>query len=172
MLEFLHVGELYDKRDSFLYKVDKKVGKQNWSWAFKYNDKFYSYQLGMQMYEDAFWVYLLKNKNLLKELVTNYKEVYRNNYQDLESGLNYNKQLNKLDHYDDIALRRVIVRFGLSFKGDKMLDIKNSEYSELKVPFHLPCKYNTVKMWYENCRYIVIATEIEDKVKFSEMLIK
>lgn len=172
MLDFIQIGDLHNNRDSFIYKVEQKVGKNNWLWAFKIGNNFYTQQMGMQIYEDSFWMFLFKNKDLLKDLILNYKNVYRNGYEDFESGLDYNKQNGKLDHFDDIALRRVVARLGFIFRGNKVLDIKNSPYSELKVPFHLPEKYNTVKSWYDATRYLVIATEIEDKVKFSQMLIK
>ena len=66
-----------------------------------------------------------------------------------------------------------MARLGLQFNGDQVLDIKNSPYSELKVPFHMPMgKPISVKTWFDQSRYIVVAPEIQDKVKFSQLLIK
>ena len=174
MLDFIQVGDLKDKRDSFIYKLEKTVGKNNWSWLFKIGKNFYSYPIGMQIYEDSFWHFLFKNVDLLKDLVTSYKNLYHVSYDDFESNLDYNKQKHKSDHFDDIAIRRCVARFGLKFNGTQVLDINNSVYSEMKIPFHLPCgnKIQTVKSWFNQSRYIVIATEIQDKVNFSQMLIK
>lgn len=174
MLDFIQVADLKDKRDSFIYKIEKTVGKNNWSWTFKIGNNFYSYPIGMQIYEDAFWHFLYKNVDLLKDLVSSYENLYHVSYEDFESSLDYNKQKNKSDHFDDIAIRRCVARFGLKFSGNKILDINGSAYSETKVPFHLPykSKNQTVKSWFNQSRYIAIATEIQDKVKFSQMLIK
>lgn len=173
MLDFIQVPDLKDKRDSFMRKVEKTVGKNNWTWAFKFRNKFYSFHLGFQIYEDAFYSFLLKNIDLLKSLVTDYENVYHNTYEDFDSGLDYNIQKDKTDHYDDIAIRRSIARLGLQFGGKQILDIKNSPYSELKIPFHMPLgKPISVKTWFDQSRYIVVAPEIQDKVKFSQLLIK
>lgn len=174
MLDFIQVGDLKDKKDSFIRKVEKAVGKNNWTWSFKFRNKFYSYPLGLQIYEDSFYSFLVKNIDLLKTLVTDYKDVYHNAYEDFESGLDYNIQKDKSEHYDDIAIRRCIARLGLKFNGEKVLDIKNSSYSEMKIPFHMPIggKLISVKSWFDQNRYIVIAPEIQDKVKFSQLLIK
>lgn len=174
MLDFIQVGDLKDRRHSFIKKVENTVGKSNWTWSFKFRNKFYSYPLGLQIYEDSFYSFLVKNIDLLKRLVVDYKDVYHHTYEDFDSGLDYNVQKDKSEHYDDIAIRRSVARLGLKFNGEKILDLKTSPYSEMKVPFHMPTdnKIISVKSWFDQSRYIVVAPEIQDKVKFAQMLIK
>lgn len=175
MLDFIQVGDLGQNRDKFLAKVTRVAGKGNWFWTFTLGKKFYSWELGMQFYEDAFWEYFRGHANLLKNLVTNYNNIYVVNRFDAESGLDYRKQNQNQDHINDIAIRRCLTRFGINFKGKDLLNLHQTDYSDTVVPFHLShlCdKKISAKTWWAANRFIVVAPEIEDKARFSEFLIK
>lgn len=174
MLDYIQVGDLGADRDKFISKVTRVAGKGNWFWAFKVGKKLYSWEWGLQVYEDAFYEYFKNNVELIKPLIENYHDVFVINRFDLESGIDYKKQNQNKDHYNDIAIRRCLVRFGLWFKGKELLEINNSLYSHIKIPFHLAhlAKNTSVKTWFDDSRYIVVAPEIEDKAKLSEFLIK
>ena len=175
MLDFIHYPDLGIDRDKFLSKVTLTVGKGNWFIAFSVKKNFYSWEWGMQLYEDAYWEFFRKNINLLTTLLEKYFNVFVVNRFDSESGLDYKKQTQNRDHYDDIAIRRCITRFGLKFKGKELLEIGTSDYSQTKVPFHLPHLMKSGKNvtdWINSNRFIIVAPEIEDKAKFSEMLIR
>lgn len=174
----MQVSDLGNNRDKFLAKVTRVAGKGNWFWAFAAKKKLYSWEWGLQLYEDAFWEFFKHNGSALKELVDNYSNVYVINRFDIDSGLDYKKQTQNSDHYSDIAVRRCFIRFGLSFKGKDILELGKSQFSQSKVPFHLPHLINkpdtlgSVKSWLDTNRLIVIAPEIEDKAKLSEILVK
>jgi len=178
MLDYIQVSDLGVNRDKFLAKVTRVAGKGNWFWAFFVKKKLYSWEWGLQLYEDAFWEHLKHNIDDFKNLVDNYSNVYVTNRFDIESGLDYKKQNQHSDHYSDIAVRRCLVRFGLSFKGKDILDLNKSMFSQKSVPFHLPHLINkpddngSAKSWLDTNRLIVTAPEIEDKAKLAEMLIR
>lgn len=178
MLDFIQVGDLGKERDNFLGKVTRTVGKGNWYWAFNVKKKFYSWEFGFQLYEDAIWQYLRSNPVLLQSLVRDNVDVFQINRFDIEAGLSYKIQTQNTDHYNDIAIRRCLVRFGINFQGKDLFDLKSTSYCHSKIPFHLPHLINkpdeikSVKSWLETNRYIVIATETKDFHKFIEMLVK
>jgi hypothetical protein len=178
MLDFMQVSDLGNNRDKFLAKVTRVAGKGNWFWAFVVKKKLYSWEWGLQLYEDAFWEFFRHNAPILKDLVDNHSNVFVINRFDIEANLDYKKQTQNSDHYSDIAIRRCFVRFGLSFKGKDILDLNKSQFSQSIVPFHLPHLINkpdannSVKSWLDTNRIIVIAPEVEDKAKLADMLIR
>lgn len=178
MLDFIKTPDLGLNRDTFLSKVTRTVGKGNWFWVFKSKNRLYSWNWGLQLYEDAFWAHLRSKVDLLKDLVQKYENVYVVNRHDAESCLDYKIQYQARDHYNDIALRRVLVRFGTDFKGKDILSLEKSVYCQSKIPFHLPHlihepdTIHSVKSWMDTNRWIAVAPEIEDKAKLSELLVK
>lgn len=176
-MDFIQISDLQFNRDKFFYKVNKSVGNGNWFWVFKIKDKIYSWDLGFQLYEDAYFQYLRENVNQIKKIVKHY-DVFVYNRHDIDSKLNYKKQDYKADHYHDIAIRRCLIRLGLWFKGKKMLNLSKSDLCHSKIPFHLPHlilkpdKLQSVKSYLFSNRFIVITPTIEDQSKLSEMMIK
>jgi nicotinate-nucleotide adenylyltransferase len=70
-------------------------------------------------------------------------DVYDIQPSNVESGLDYHKQECTATHLQDIAVRRVLVRLGRSFKGDHLVQIRGHESEGYrlnpgKVPFHEP----------------------------------
>lgn len=177
MLEYTIVPiDLAIDREKFIEEINKKVGKGNWYWGFRVKSKLYSWNLGLQLYEDAYWEFLKQNPKLIKELV-DYSDVYVYDRYDLKSILDYRKQTQKRDHFQDIAIRRCLVRFGVWFKGMDILKIPGSKFDDHKVEFHLPhliYKPDTrcsLHSWFSN-RLIIVAKTIEDKAKLSELLVQ
>jgi hypothetical protein len=176
MISFIAPFGIEREREKFIQSVNRRVGKGNWYWCFRANDKLYSHELGMQLYEDAYWVHLRKKIDLLKKAMQHY-DVYVIDRHDLEAGLSYKKQVHPYyEHYADIAVRRCLRRYGIWFNGKDLLHLRGSGLDDVEVPFHLPYLINspdkTAKAWLECNRVIVVAKEIEDKARLSEMLIK
>lgn len=166
------VPSLGKNRDRFKGYLNKKVGEGNWYWAFKIGDNLYSWDLGMQLYEDAYWVFFRNNLTLFKDLVRNYGDVCEFNKQDLQSGTDYRKQTQQSDHYQDIAIRRCLRRFGVWFKGSNLLKLPGSKYAENQVPFHLTHILNGTASKITESRVVITAVESVDKFKLSEILIR
>jgi hypothetical protein len=178
MLDFIPVYDLGNNRDKFLAKVTRTCGKGNWFWVFAANKKLYSWDWGMQFYEDAYYEFFHKNVKLLASLCANFSDVYVVNRFDTDAGLDYKKQIQHRDHCDDIAIRRCLVRFGVTFKGKELLKLEGTPYAQSEIPFHLPHliktpdKNKSVQSWLNSNRLIAVANTIEDQAKLSEMLIK
>ena len=179
MLEFFPVRLLGKERDKFCWHMDKKYGRKNWLWAFRVGKKLYSFDLGMQIYEDAYCQFFRNNVSKLKILAENFYDVCVTDRADLESGLDYHKQTQKWDHYADIAIRRSLVRLGLWFKGEvDLFKIAGSDYNDGNVPFHLPHLLHrsdakqSAKAWLSSNRIIAVATSLEDQHKLSKVLVK
>lgn len=175
MIHYLQVGNLGKNRDKFLSKVGKQAGKGNWFWAFRCKDKLYSWEFGMQIYEDAYWSFLRNDISLIKELISKHN-VFVNDRHDIDSFCNYKHQTNASDHYSDIAIRRCLIRMGVWFQGSDVFDLKDTKFIDSNVPFHLPHliegKGKSALSWLNKNRYIVIAKETEDKCRLSEIMIK
>jgi len=177
MLQYIQVGDLGKNRDQFITKVQKTAGKGNWFWAFRANKRLYSWEWGLQLYEDAYWHYLRSNVKKLKEIIA-YNDVYVYNRHETESVLDYKIQKHYQDHYEDIAIRRCLIRFGVWFTGKELLSIKDSPFDDAKISFHLPHLINkpdatnSIRSWLNTNRMIVIASEIEDKCRLAEILVK
>jgi hypothetical protein len=152
---------------------NKRVGEGNWFWLYKMGEIYYSWDLGMQFYEDAYWIFFRNNLILLKELVKKYGDVFEFNKKDMDSGLDYRKQLQRSNHYQDIAIRRCLRRFGIWFKGDRALKLPGSEYDEDRVPFHLSniAKNQPVSYIHQTRMAALVPTSV-DKYKLSEFLIR
>lgn len=176
MLNFITPLGIERDRERFIRSVNRRAGKGNWFWTFRVGKKLFSYELGMQIYEDAYWIYLRKHTDILKEAM-DYFDVYITDRHDLESGLAYKKQSHPYrEHYADIAIRRCLRRYGTWFRGKELFHLVGSRLDDSQVPFHLPNLVSnpekTARAWLESNRLIVIAKEIEDKAKLSEMLVR
>lgn len=171
-MELLAVPSLGTKRDEFVKLLNKRAGKGNWYWAFQVGKLLYSWEFGLQLYEDAYWLYLKNHLTSLKELVTNYGDVYVIDKKDLQAGLDYKKQAQYEDHYSDIAIRRSLRRLGVWFKGDRLLKLSDSEFSDSKIPFHLTHLVKGVVADFLRTRVAVVAVEISDKHELGERLIR
>jgi hypothetical protein len=171
MLQFISAPNLGNKRDKFVALLNNKVGRGNWFWVYRFGDKLYSWHLALQLYEDAYWVFFKNNLTSLKKLVKEYGDVMVFDKTDLKSGLDYKKQLHRADHYEDIAIRRCLRRFGTWFQGEDILKISDSELSEKNIIFHLPFFDGKLVNFH---KYLVAAIAIEmcDQQELSEKLIK
>jgi hypothetical protein len=83
-------------------------------------------------------------------LIREAKDIYDTAPSNVESGLDYHKQEDARSHLQDIAIRRALKNMGLSFQGEKLMQVRDvgSDFPELspgKVPFVLP-KSSILKM--------------------------
>jgi len=176
MLNFITPFGIERDREKFIRSVNRKAGKGNWFWVFRVGKKLYSYELGMQLYEDAYWVLLRKRTDLLKEVMDHF-DVYVINRHDLDSGLSYKKQEHPYnEHYADIAVRRCLRRYGTWFRGKELMPLKGTSLDDREVPFHLPHLVSnpekSARSWLESNRLIVVAKTIEDEAKLAEVLVR
>jgi hypothetical protein len=173
LLPFDHQLQRKNRKD-LSSLLNRRAGKGNWFWTFRAGKQLYSFDWGLQLYEDAYWVHFRENIDLVKDIVSHYNVYVWDRY-DLESELDYTKQTKEREHYADIAIRRTVVRLGLRFKGKDLFKIPNSDLSDTKVPFHLPHlivgQNKSARSWLNN-RIIAIAPDVEGKCELSNLIVK
>lgn len=176
MLELLpYTPQLQRKnRQDLASLMNRKAGKGNWFWGFIAGKQLYSWDWGLQLYEDAYWCYLRDNIDLVKVIAKQY-DVYVWDRYDLEAGLDYRKQTQERDHFADIAIRRTMIRLGVKFKGKDIFKIPDSLLSDTRIPFHLPhlikAADKSARTWLNN-RVIAVAPDTEGKCELAELLVK
>jgi len=102
-------------------------------------------------------------------LINNFSEVYDNNVSNVNSGFDYSIQEFEGNHFQDIALRRCLIRNGTWFKGNQPLEVRLSEpgikFNPGEVLFHKPelipqpevigwWKSGSIESWYQSARYL------------------
>jgi 8-oxo-dGTP diphosphatase len=122
---------------------NKLYGCGNWNIAFRWGDSLVERDFALQLYEDAYWVFLRDNPDQLNWLCSTAKEVYDNAETNIESRLDYAIQEAESTHLQDIAIRRSILRHGRRFCGDHLVEIRGRESEGYhlnpgQVPFHMP----------------------------------
>ena len=135
-------GYFGKKRNEIHKKFDEIYSSGNWRLAWELGSLFLSKSEALQVYEDAYFVHLLNKRDTLSWLIATASEVYDNAISNVESGFDYEKQERESNHYQDIAIRRVLRRLGTWFEGDHLLEVRgNGEgktLSPLFIPFHIP----------------------------------
>jgi hypothetical protein len=133
------------KRDAIQSQFDSKYGVGNWRIAWQFGSQALPFPIAIQIYEDAYYEYLSFDKGLLEQLLQEAREVYDNAESNVNCGLDYSIQENNSNHYQDISVRRVILRLGRTFKGNNLVQIRHQSESEVgallspgRVRFHLP----------------------------------
>jgi len=138
-------GYFGSRRNKILKKYDKQYGNSNYRIYWIINGNVASLQAALMLYEDAYYQFLKKNKTILRQLIESASDVYDNSKTNLGSGLDYSAQENHSNHYQDIAVRRVVLRSGQQFRGKSLIQIRHSASTRIgrllspgRVPFHLP----------------------------------
>src|SRR3990167_2717471 len=108
---------------------DRKFGKNNWTFVWKFGERQLSFEEACLVYEDA---YLRdssdrKREKIWKDLFANAWDVYDNSETNVNSGSDYTIQEAYSTHLQDIAIRRVGIRRGWKFKGEKLIQVRGSE---------------------------------------------
>ncbi len=137
------VTYLGGKREQFVARMDKLFGDGNWTIGYIAGDKILSRDEALNLYERSYIEYFKNNPQYTERLVREARDVYDTNPSNVESGLDWHKQEDSHSHLQDIATRRAISALGLSFQGDKLLQIRgvDSDLPELnpgRVPFVAP----------------------------------
>lgn len=139
-------GYFGSKRDQKHREYDQKYGANNWRIVWNLGENVIQRDGMNMLYEDAYFFFLKANKAVLEDLCSTAYDVYDDNPTNVKSGLDYNIQETDRTHVQDIAIRRAVIRLGYSFRGDDLLQIRDSlgehalsmTLSPGKVPFHMP----------------------------------
>jgi len=194
-------GFLGKMRDSVCTELDTKYGPENWRFAWEVGSNLLEFEEAILLYEDAYFFHLtglpicsaafedddgkvgwtpvislsgLAMYDILGE-VLEFQNVYDNLPTNVDSGLDYRKQETNANHYQDISIRRVLVRCGVWFSGTKkeLLQIRAASKEPLGrrlspgiVPFHIPhlikepeltgwWKPGSTESWWQSCKVVV-----------------
>ena len=139
----LRVTYLGGKREQFVARMDKLFGDGNWTIGYITGDKKLSRDEALSLYERSYVEFFKSNPEYTKRLLQEARDVYDTNPSNVESGFDWHKQEDSNSHLRDIAVRRAVRALGLSFQGDKLLQIRgvDSDLPELnpgRIPFIAP----------------------------------
>jgi len=134
------------KRDQKYAEWNALYGAGNWRICWKIGENFVDFLGVCALYEDGYFEFLRENPEFLYELIGETSDVYDDSPSNVNSYLDYIVQETERTHIQDIAIRRSLVRMGLWFKGNQLIQIRHSQgthrlsmiLSPGKVPFHKP----------------------------------
>ena len=139
-------GYVGSRRNTLWVERDSQYGKGNWRSVWLVEGDYLEYEEVCRLYEDAYFEYFKKRPELLEYLLETASDVYDDDPSNVESGLDYSRQGPLRTHIQDIAIRNCVKRFGKTFKGETLLQIRDREgehplslaLSPGQVPFHRP----------------------------------
>ncbi|MBI2995570.1 MAG: hypothetical protein HYY52_02550 [Candidatus Melainabacteria bacterium] len=139
------VGFLGRFRDYRYRQYDEKYGKGNWQIAWQLGRKIVPFETAAFVYGEAYYKYMLVHPEIVNYLTTNARDVYDNSKSNVDSGTDYKIQESNSNHLQDISIRRAIARMGLTFKGEKLIQVRGKSKDQVgkslqpgKTPFHKP----------------------------------
>ncbi len=137
------IGQFGWRAKKIVRRLNEEHGEHGWELRWKWGDEFIPFAMAIQLYEDAYVSHFTKNKEVLENLLASAVDVYDISPRDRESGLDYSIQQHKAAHYQDIAVRRSVLRLGRKFHGNELLQIRGVEsplyhLNPGVVQFHLP----------------------------------
>ena len=127
-------------------KYDRLFGAGKWRLAWSVRGYPFSRAQMTMLYEDAYFVFLSQNEDVLEQLLAEASDVYDDAITNMKCGLDYDKQETERTHVQDIAIRRVVSRLGRVFDGPQPIQIRDAlgdhplsmTLSPGRVPFHFP----------------------------------
>jgi len=137
-------GHFGKKRDEIVGNYNRLYGPDNWRIGWVWNDRVLDFPSACLVYEDGYYSDSFSREELWERLASEASDVYDHHPSDVESGLNYTIQNGKATHLQDISIRRVMLRRGLSFKGRELIQVRShntfwgNNLSPGKIPFQLP----------------------------------
>lgn len=134
------VGYLGGKREQFVQRMNKLYGEGNWTIGYMAEGKALDREQALELYQKSYEAFFRANPEYTQRMLREARDVYDTNVSNVASGLNWHAQEDSRSHLQDIAVRRAVKELGLSFHGDKLLQIRglDSDLPELnpgRVPF-------------------------------------
>jgi hypothetical protein len=129
---------------------NRRYNRDGWRLRWRVGDVLYSQAAVSSLYEDAYYHLLAADGgSLAQQVVQTARDVYDHAEDDVVSDLDYGIQQAVSTHLQDIAVRRVLVRLGLWFRGKHLLRLRKPDDDPTgdslgalldsgRVPFHCP----------------------------------
>ena len=140
-------GYMGKQRKQVLEKLNSWFGREQWQFMYHLpNGSLISYEAGIELYQEAYKEYFDKNPQIINDLIENYRNVYDVSPAHVtgnEKDYDYDLYSGNQAHIQDVAIRRIIRDKGLTFKGNKLLQIRGKKTQGYYlnpgvVPFHKP----------------------------------
>lgn len=132
---------------SMIAQFDQNYGKGNWRLRHQLGPRLLDLPESLRLYELCYELHFLNphSRFLWTNLFNSASEVWTEEERDIESGLDYSIQQAKAPHYEDVAIRIIMQRYGQSFKGNRpiriradSLDAVGVALSSIHIPFIFP----------------------------------
>ncbi|KKT41938.1 MAG: hypothetical protein UW30_C0003G0038 [Candidatus Giovannonibacteria bacterium GW2011_GWA2_44_13b] len=166
-----YLGKRHEEKHA---EWNRLFGEGNWRLAWKVAENHFVDKAGAYvLYEEAYFQFFVKNMNFAHWLVKDACEIYDDEDSNVDSGFDYGKQETKRTHLQDIAIRRCLLRLGIWFEGEELVQIRQEKgtnplsiiLSPGRVPFHKPeviehpenlswWHKDTIESWYQNNKYL------------------
>lgn len=136
-------GYLGKKRNEIQRLWTERYGEGNWRIAWQWGKFVVSRAEALQFYEDGYYEYLKSNQEVLHWLTSTASGVYDTAPSNIEAGFSYDVQETPNNHIHDVAIRRAVLRNGIWFNGDHLMQVRGPKtegerLSPHLIPFHLP----------------------------------
>lgn len=141
-------GHLGSRRAEVVRRWDRRYGPDGWRLRWRVGDVLHPQEAALSLYEDAYYHLLAADGAVLaRRVARTARDVYDHAEDDVVSGLDYAVQRAVSAHLQDIAVRRVLVRLGLWFRGERLLRLRKADGADDslgalldsgRVPFHRP----------------------------------
>ncbi|MFC1722962.1 hypothetical protein ACFL0V_02385 [Nanoarchaeota archaeon] len=140
-------GWFGEDRDRILAEYDSEYGPGNWRIRHKLGPRTLNFNAAVQLYELSYELDFNHpdRRYIWNGLIKRAKDVWTEQLTDIESGTDYSVQLAPAAHYEDIAIRRILEKYGRSFQGEELVriradseDLAGKVLSSIHVPFAYP----------------------------------
>jgi len=136
-------GYFGKKRNEIQERYDKQYSPSNWRIAWEFGKLVLPQSEALQLYEDGYYEHFKTNPELLNWLVSNFSNVFDTAPSNVKAEFSYNMQETPSNHIHDVAIRRAVLRRGVWFSGNKLLEVRSIDeegwkLSPCNIPFHLP----------------------------------
>jgi hypothetical protein len=141
-------GHLGARRRDRMAAWETEFGSGRWRLVWRVGTLVHPWEAALCLYEDAYHRRLDDDPDLRHRLVRTARDVYDRDPSDVLSGLDYASQRGAGHHLQDVAVRRVLVRLGTWFAGDRLVRLRRGgggtadepggKLDSSVVPFHRP----------------------------------
>lgn len=152
--DFVCVARWGSWKDERIHReANARFGVGNWRMGYSWGDWTLDVRSGIQIYEDGYY-HVLRNDPELLQWTLSYCDVFDTNPSNVASYCDYSVQEveNAGQHWQDVAIRRVLRRLGLWFGGEELLEIRGHESEGYRLnpgqlPFHRPDLLVSPRQW-------------------------
>ena len=135
-------GALGSRKKEVVYNYDKVYHPGDWRLVWDINGRPGDDQAALVLYDAAYAKYFEDHVDELEWIAEHFSDVFDNNISNVNSGSDYSLQEFGGNHYQDIAIRRCMIRKGWWFQGNDLLEIRmkmpGAKWSPANIPFHKP----------------------------------